>query len=129
MARMPRLYLEGCAQHIEQLSNNRSAYFLSATDYAFYCQKLKNAADENGVQVHAFVTPATPNKLSWSTPKADVCVPLASPNELQAALDLNPFPHYSKLALAGDADPGLISQATLETKQGNALDTASLLIA
>ena len=135
-------------------------------------------------------TPVTPNKLPWGTPKADVRAPLDSPSELQAALGLNPFAHYAKLALAGDADPGLIAQAaanaanqelqaalgesvevqitpeikalaqslhsssteiyawvhnsikfipsygsiqgaqaTLETKQGNALDTASLLIA
>ncbi|RYZ97930.1 MAG: transglutaminase domain-containing protein, partial [Moraxellaceae bacterium] len=123
-------------------------------------------------------------------PKADVRAPLDSPSELQAALGLNPYAHYAKLAQAGDADPGLIAQAaanaanqelqaalgesvevqltpeikalaqslnnssteiyawvhntikfipsygsiqgaqaTLETKQGNALDTASLLIA
>jgi putative transposase len=55
MARMPRLYMEGCAQHIVQRGNNRSVCFFSAADYAFYCQKLKESADNNGVQVHAFV--------------------------------------------------------------------------
>jgi alpha-D-ribose 1-methylphosphonate 5-triphosphate synthase subunit PhnG len=56
-------------------------------------------------------TPATPNKLPWGTPKADVRAPLDSPSELQAALGLNPFAHYAQLALNGDEDPGLIAQA------------------
>lgn len=55
MARMPRLYIEGCAQHIVQRGNNRSVCFFDTPDYAFYCQKLKDAAERNNVQVHAFV--------------------------------------------------------------------------
>jgi len=55
MARMPRLYIEGCAQHIVQRGNNRSVCFFDTADYAFYCQKLKDAAERNNVQVHAFV--------------------------------------------------------------------------
>lgn len=35
MARLPRLYFEGCAQHIVQSGNNRDVCFRSETDYAF----------------------------------------------------------------------------------------------
>ena len=55
MARMPRLYIEGCAQHIVQRGNNRSACFFCEADYAFYLQKLKEASKFYGVKVHAFV--------------------------------------------------------------------------
>ncbi len=41
MARMPRLFVEGCAQHIVQRGNNRSVCFFAEADYAFYCQKIK----------------------------------------------------------------------------------------
>ncbi len=43
MARMPRLYVEGCAQHVIQRGNNRSACFFCEADYAFYLQKLKKS--------------------------------------------------------------------------------------
>ncbi len=55
MARMPRLYVEGCAQHVIQRGNNRSVCFYCDADYAFYLQKLKEAAQRCGVRVHAFV--------------------------------------------------------------------------
>ena len=55
MARMPRLFLEGCAQHIIQRGNNRSVCFFCDADYAFYLQKLKDAARKNNVKIHAFV--------------------------------------------------------------------------
>jgi putative transposase len=38
MARMPRVYFEGCAQHIIQRGNNRAVCFFCDADYAFYCQ-------------------------------------------------------------------------------------------
>jgi len=55
MARMPRLFVEGCPQHIIQRGNNRSACFFCDADYAFYLQKLNDAARKNNVKVHAFV--------------------------------------------------------------------------
>ena len=55
MARMPRLYIEGCAQHVIQRGNNRSACFFSEADYAFYLQKLKEASEANDVKIHAFI--------------------------------------------------------------------------
>ncbi len=55
MARMPRLFVEGCAQHIIQRGNNRSVCFFSDADYVFYLQNLKAAAKKNSVKIHAFV--------------------------------------------------------------------------
>lgn len=55
MARMPRLFVEGYAQHIIQRGNNRSVCFFRDADYAFYLQKLKQAAELHQVQIHAFV--------------------------------------------------------------------------
>ena len=40
MARVPRLYVDGCAQHIIQRGNNRTACFFSEADYAFYAERL-----------------------------------------------------------------------------------------
>ncbi len=40
MARSPRLYIEGCPQHIIQRGNNRQACFFADADYAFYLEKL-----------------------------------------------------------------------------------------
>lgn len=55
MARMPRLFVEGFAQHVIQRGNNRSVCFFCEADYAFYLQKLKQAADVQNVKIHAYV--------------------------------------------------------------------------
>lgn len=55
MARLPRLYVAGCAQHIIQRGNNRSVCFFEQTDYAVYLNKLKEYSDKYGVEIHAFV--------------------------------------------------------------------------
>lgn len=63
MARLPRLYVEGCAQHIVQRGNNRDVCFYNAADCAFYLQKLLEAADKYGVAVHAYVLMTSPMHL------------------------------------------------------------------
>ncbi len=55
MARLPRLYVSGCAQHIIQRGNNRQACFFDDTDYVVYLDKLKEASEKYGVAIHAFV--------------------------------------------------------------------------
>ncbi|MEO0442807.1 MAG: transposase [Pseudomonadota bacterium] len=55
MARLPRLYIEGCPQHIIQRGNNRQTGFFADEDYAFYLDKLRTAAEKYGVAIHAFV--------------------------------------------------------------------------
>ena len=55
MARLPRLYLPGCAQHVIQRGNNREACFYNETDYKAYLSFLKDAAVKYQVAIHAFV--------------------------------------------------------------------------
>ncbi|WP_019677471.1 transposase [Arsukibacterium perlucidum] len=55
MARLPRLYLPGCAQHVIQRGNNREACFYNETDYKAYLSFLKDAAAKYQVAIHAFV--------------------------------------------------------------------------
>ena len=55
MARLPRLYLLGCAQHIIQRGNNREACFYGEVDYQVYLSFLKDSANKYQVAIHAFV--------------------------------------------------------------------------
>ena len=55
MASLPRLYVEGCLQHVVQRGNNRAVCFCCDVDYAFYLQKLKEAAEKYHVGAYAFV--------------------------------------------------------------------------
>ncbi|AZZ94013.1 transposase [Hahella sp. KA22] len=55
MARLPRLYLPGCAHHIIQRGNNREPCFYDEADYKAYLSFLKDAADKYQVDIHAFV--------------------------------------------------------------------------
>lgn len=45
MSRMPRLYVEGCAQYIVQRGKNCSVCFFCDADYAFYLQKLQEVSN------------------------------------------------------------------------------------
>jgi putative transposase len=55
MARLPRLSLPGCAQHVIQRGNNREACFYAEADYKAYLAFLKDAATKHQVAIHAFV--------------------------------------------------------------------------
>jgi putative transposase len=55
MARLPRLYLPGCAQHVIQRGNNREACFYAEADYKAYLAFLKDAAAKYQISIHAFV--------------------------------------------------------------------------
>lgn len=55
MARLPRLFLPDCAQHVIQRGNNREACFYGEEDYKAYLSFLKDAAAKYQVAVHAFV--------------------------------------------------------------------------
>ena len=55
MARLPRLYLPGCAQHVIQRGNNREACFYDDADYKAYLSFLKDAANKYKIAIHAFV--------------------------------------------------------------------------
>jgi putative transposase len=55
MARLPRLYASGCAQHIIQRGNNRHACFFNDVDYTVYLDKLKEYSEKYAVDIHTFV--------------------------------------------------------------------------
>lgn len=55
MARMARLYLAGCPQHLIQRGNNRMPCFRVEADYQFYLEHLEKAAKRHGVAIHAYV--------------------------------------------------------------------------
>jgi len=48
MARLPRLYMEGCPQHVIQRGNNREACFYDEEDYNVYLSFLEDAARKLG---------------------------------------------------------------------------------
>ncbi|HEV8647770.1 MAG TPA: transposase [Burkholderiales bacterium] len=55
MARLPRFFTEGEAQHAIQRGNNREPTFTSERDLAFYLDCLRRASTEHGLAIHAYV--------------------------------------------------------------------------
>lgn len=55
MARQPRYFVEGQAQHIIQRGNNRVPIFAADRDYGFYLECLQDAAERNELSIHAYV--------------------------------------------------------------------------
>lgn len=55
MARLPRLTLAGYPHHIILRGNNRQAIFIDTADFQRMLALLQTHAQEQGVQVHAFV--------------------------------------------------------------------------
>lgn len=55
MPRLPRFDLPGYPQHVIVRGNNRARIFHREDDYDFYLEKLKQACDRNGCDVHAYV--------------------------------------------------------------------------
>ena len=73
MARQPRFFVPGEAQHVIQRGNNRELIFAGESDYRFFLDCLIQAVRRHGVSVHAYVlmtnhlhllaTPANENSL------------------------------------------------------------------
>lgn len=55
MARLPRLYISGCARHTVQRGNNRESCIFEDADNKAYLHHLKIAAKKYQVSIHAFV--------------------------------------------------------------------------
>ena len=55
MARLPRIFVAGCSYHIDQRGNNREPCFHYEPDYKAYLAFLKDSAELNDVEIHAFV--------------------------------------------------------------------------
>ena len=77
MARLPRFNIVGQPQHVIVRGNNREPIFYDEQDYLFYLEKLHQACEKHGCDLHAYVlmtnhvhmliTPNTENALK--TPK------------------------------------------------------------
>ena len=55
MPRQPRFVIPGHPQHVIVRGNNREPIFFTDEDYRFYLEKLKQACDKHGCDVHAYV--------------------------------------------------------------------------
>ncbi len=55
MARLPRFVIVGQPQHIIVRGNNREPIFYTDADYQFYLEKLQQACEKHGCQLHAYV--------------------------------------------------------------------------
>lgn len=55
MARLPRYFVPRAAQHVIQRGNDRKAIFVAEDDYVAYLDWLKQAARDNGLDIHAYV--------------------------------------------------------------------------
>ncbi len=55
MPRPPRIELVDVPQHIVQRGNNRQATFFADSDFRFYKECLRDAANKHGCEVHAYV--------------------------------------------------------------------------
>lgn len=55
MARLPRYILPGVPQHVIQRGNNRSLIFYNEKDYLFYLEKMLQASQKYGCQIHSYI--------------------------------------------------------------------------
>ena len=55
MARLPRYFVKGQAQHIIQRGNNREPIFAGESDYHYYYECLQEAAERQGLAIHSYV--------------------------------------------------------------------------
>lgn len=55
MPRFPRYVLPGVPQYTIRHGNNRQAIFAADGDHTAYLELLKQAADQYGLQIHAYV--------------------------------------------------------------------------
>lgn len=55
MPRKPRFFVPGAPVHVVQRGHNRSAIFFDSLDYLEYLRCLKQAADNYGCEIHAYV--------------------------------------------------------------------------
>lgn len=55
MARLPRLFLPDCPQHVIQRGNNRMEIFRAREDYQQLLYWLRQVAQDSGVNIHSYV--------------------------------------------------------------------------
>lgn len=74
MARLPRFFAEGEAQHVIQRGNNRETTFVTERDFAFYLDCLARASTEHGLAIHAYVLMSNHVHL-LATPQQETSLP------------------------------------------------------
>ena len=74
MARLPRFFAEGEAQHVIQRGNNRETTFVNQQDFAFYLDCLVRASTEHGLAIHAYVLMSNHVHL-LATPEQEASLP------------------------------------------------------
>jgi putative transposase len=74
MARLPRYFVPGMPQHIIQRGNNRDVVFAADEDYRFYLECLGDAAERQGLFVHAYVL-MTNHVHLLATPRGEKSIP------------------------------------------------------
>ncbi|MEC9413217.1 MAG: hypothetical protein VX829_11165 [Pseudomonadota bacterium] len=52
MARLPRLFIKDCSQHLIQRGNNRQAVFFSDEHYTAYLVKFKDFSERFEVKIY-----------------------------------------------------------------------------
>jgi len=55
MPRKPRFQLPGLPQHVVQRGNNRQACFFAESDYLYYLDAVRIAAERSSARVHGYV--------------------------------------------------------------------------
>jgi len=76
MARLPRYFVKGQAQHLIQRGNNREPIFVCDEDYSFYLECLQDAAERFGCAIHAYVL-MTNHVHLLATPETEQSLPKA----------------------------------------------------
>lgn len=71
MPRRARLALPNVPLHIIQRGNNGQACFYADADYRFYLDWLREHADKNGCEIHAYVLMTNPVHLLVSAERSD----------------------------------------------------------
>ena len=99
MARLPRYFVEGQAQHIIQRGNNREPIFAYDSDTHFYYECLQDAAEQQGLAIHAYVL-MTNHVHILATP--DTCMRYIELNPVRAGMVKHPL-DYPWSSYAGNA--------------------------
>lgn len=74
MARLPRYFARGQAQHIIQRGNNRLPIFIDEMDFRFFLKCLKDAAETQALFIHAYVLMTNHTHL-LASPHQDTSIP------------------------------------------------------
>ena len=119
MARLPRLFLPGCAQHVIQRGNNREACFYTEADYKAYLSMLKDAALKYEVAIHAFVL-MTNHVHLLVTPPAPAGLPSVTSSVVESPTPTRSSPAMSSAIVVTGAVTVMVTTTVSGATPGNA---------